>query len=398
MACVSITDYLTRESGRFLENEINQRVFGTSLWMNLTRRGVHPSGLSETLNTLTVERTAPYEADPTWTQVQVQDGAEGGACLPPTTNLEIGSTTRSFNLFKRVLEGPDFCAEEFRTVFALADRLNRISRSLSNQVQLEWEMRDRNEYFRLSKTKVIVDGTQSTDETMAADWDTVATNTGATCPTSQMTQGILDKYRMKLIRDGATPVAFGSTGRPILGFVADAETLDGIIRNNADIRDDFRWARPMENLSALGVSREYRGYMHLEDLYPNRYECSGGTYTKQATFTQSDATKGKKAEINTAWETATYTESFIHSPDVFEQLVPQPIVAPSPNFRFDPVNYTGAIDVMNIRDRKCNPKGTIIYHRMELAASSKPEMPEHGVAFIHLRCDPDPQLITSCPS
>lgn len=397
MACVGITDYMLRESGRYLEGGILQRTFPRSLWLNITRRGVHPGGLSETLNVLTVERTAPYTATPEWTAVSVNDGAEGGACLPPVTKIETGSTQRSFQLYRRALEGPDFCAEEFRTVFALTERLNRLTDSFSNHVGIEWEMRDRNEYFRLAKTKVIVDGCPPTQDTdMLATWDAVATAQSATCPTSQLTQGILDRYRYRLIRDGATPVAHSSTGAPVLGLISSAETLDGLIRNNADVREDFRWAKPMELLAAMGISREYRGFIHMEDLYPNRYECNAGTYTKVATFVQQAATIGQKAEINTSWETATNEESYIHSRSVFEQLVPQPIVTPGNKFRFNPINYLGQMQVQNIRDRKCNPDGNILYHRMIMAASSKPEYPEHGVAFIHLRCDPACNLIESC--
>lgn len=397
MACTAITDYLTRESGRFLEGGIFRRVFGSSLWMGLTRRGVYPAGLSETINVLTIERSAPYETTPAWTAMTVSDGAAGGLCLPTTTALVTGSTTRSFGLYRKALEGPDFCADEFRTVFQLTERLNRITDSFAENVRLQWEMQDRNEYFKWCKTKVIVNGCPpATDTTTAASWSTVASNTSATIPTSKMTQGILDKFYLKLVRDGATPVARLGTGAPILAYVAEAEVLDSLIRDNSDIRQDYRWSKPFELLAGLGVERVYRNYIHMQDLYPNRYTASGATYTKVATFAQSAATKGYKAEINPSWETATYTESFIHSPSVLEQLVPQPIVSPGTNFNFNPVNYTGTMKVMNIPNRDCNPDGNILYHRMIMAAGTKPEYPEHGVAFISLRCDPPCNLITAC--
>jgi hypothetical protein len=110
------------------------------------------------------------------------------------------------------------------------------------------------------------------------------------------------------------------------------------------------------------------------------------------------ASQGNKAVINPAYRTAPYEETVIFDPSVYRSLIPRPISNPAPKFSFNPLNYVGEWEVMNIQDRTCNPDKNILYHRGILAEAPMPQSPERGVAFVHLRCDPACQLITTCPS
>jgi hypothetical protein len=187
-----------------------------------------------------------------------------------------------------------------------------------------------------------------------------------------------------------------ANGSPILTLICSAETSEDIIFRNADIRDDLRWGAPSELLAPFGVDRSYRGFYHLIDTYPMRGSCTGGVFTEIATFDTITATRGSKAEVRQSWMDAPYEISFIFDTMVFEQLIPRPITNPHPKFQFDPVNYMGDWNAKNIIDRNCNPDGTVLFHRGILAAASKPIHPERGVAFLHLRCDPALNLVTSC--
>lgn len=393
MACPTITDYLVRETGRYLPGEIFNRVFGVSPWVTITPRGEFPKGLGETISNLTYERMAPTTADPTWQDVVVVDGSEGGACLQAAEKVEVGSTTRSFNLKRLVLEGPDFCAEEIRSPFEVMQQLESITDILTNYTRLHWEIRDRHEYFRAVKYKVVIDNCpQSCTMT-----DTQATNYPAACPTSLMSQAELQYWGLRLKRDGAAGMG-KENGTKVLTWVCSAEASDDLLFRNADIRQDLRWAEPSQLLKALGVERSYRGFFHLIDEYPRRFTCAGGPAVEVSAFTKLAATKGQKAEINTAWSNAGIEESFIYEPTVWRQMVPRPITNPAPNFRFDPVNYMGVWSLKNIPSRDCNPDGNIIFHRGILAAGTMPVHPERGVAFLHLVCGPACQLVTSCYS
>jgi|SRR5262245_621228 len=391
MACEGITDIVVRETGRFLPRNIYQRVFGTSPWMDLTgrTRGVYPMGLSETINVLTYERTAPYTAEPTWTELAVVDGQEGGTCLPPVTEIKVGSTTRNFRPATRAIHGPQFCAEDFRSVFDLEMQLDRIADILANYVTIEWEIRDRHEYFRMTKTKV-----SATDCFNPAEVSSGETAYPASCPTVPISFSILSKYRMRLLRDGANKSAImRSNGAPLLTVIASGEAIGNLIRQNSDIRQDIRWADSGKGSAArllqeYGVYHDYGGFIFVEDLYPRRFTCSAGTFTEVPAFVELNATKGTKAEINPSWQSAPYEETHIWDQDVFHQLIPTPIVAPHPKFRFDPVQYTGEWKILNIPDKVCNPDGNQLNHRAVLKAASMPVHPERGVSIVHQRCDP----------
>ncbi len=390
MACDAVLDILTRETGRFT-TEIYNRVFLRSLWIGLPHKDSFPEGIGEIITNLTYERSAPTEAVPAWLPVSVVDGQEGGACLPPAQKVGIGSTTRTWSLFRRVLEGPDFCVEELRTPFALRAQLERVLDILAEYAMIEWEIRYRNEYFRTCNRKVVVDGCP------ASESNTMATTYPAACPTSPITQGVLNRYKVKLLRDGAATSAMGMMdGAPILTLITSPEASDRLIFDNSDIRQDLRFGKPSELLAPYGVERSYRGFYHLLDPYNRRFTCAGGTYTQVAPFASTAATKGQKSVVNSSWEMASCEETFVFDQTVFTSRIPRPITNPAPNFRFDPVNYMGDWRLKNILDRTCNPDGTIVYHRGILAMAGEPVHPERGIAFTHLRCDPNCNLVNAC--
>lgn len=347
--------------------------------------------MGETISNLTYERSAPTSAEPTWTQMAVADGQAGGQCLPTATKIAVASTTRNYTLFRRVLEGPDFCAEDLRTPFAVAAQLNNILNIISEYSLIEWEIRYRHDYLHVPTTKVVVPGGGTSFDT--------STGTGfpATCPGSILTQGVLNYWKGKLLRDGAAMSAMGmENGGPIFTLLTDMETSERLIFDNADIRQDLRWGKPSELLAPYGVERSYRGFYHLIDYFPMRFTCTGGVYTEVPAFSSSAATKGTKQIVNPDYESAPVTTSMIWDPTVFTSRIPKPMIAPGGGLKFDPVNYMGNWTLKNIPDRVCNPDGTIVFHRGHLAEGAEPVHPERGVVFAHKRCDGAFNLNTSC--
>lgn len=368
-----------------------RRTFPRSIWMSLIRRGAFPNGMGETINTLVYERSAPTDAQPEWTSLTVEDGQEGGLCLPASTKIPIASTTRSFSLARRVLEGPDICAIDTMSSFDLENQLTSVGATLGDYARIEWEIRDRHEYLRLTQTKVVVDDCPepSYTDTMAA------TFTG--CPTLPLSMPVLQTWSIALMRDGAGAEALlRQNGAPLMTTIVSAETAGNIIRHNAAFREDLRFSNEANKLIEIfGISHSYMGIVFLTDPYPIRGSCADGVFTEIPAFSLTAATKGQKAIVRQAWKTAPTEVSFIFDPMVFTQLIPAPPVAPAPNFRFNPVDYTGMVRLYNIPDRVCNPDGNVIFHRMHLAAASMPVEPERGVSFLHMRCGPG-DCTTSC--
>jgi hypothetical protein len=395
MACDAVVDILTRESGRIITPILKRRTFPRSIWMSLIRRGTYPNEMGEQLTALIYERSAPTDAEPTWSDMTIADSAEGGLCLPAATKIPIASTTRTFGLKRRVLEGPDICNIDIRPAVDLYNQLVSISGILGDYARIEWEIHDRHEYFRLAKTKVVVDS--CTDPTTTY---TMAEAYPAACPTLPLSWAVIDKFKIYLLQDGAGAEALlrGDGGSPVGVMITSFETAGNLIRQNSAIREDIRFSNEANILiKSFGIQYAYDGVTILRDPANRRFTCDAGTYTEIAAYSLTAASKGQKAEIRSAWRTAPYEESFWFDPNVFTQLIMEPPTAPAPDFRFDPVDYTGMVRMYNIPDRICNPDGNVIFHRMHLAAGSYPVEPERGVAFVHERCDPM-GCVTECQS
>jgi hypothetical protein len=375
MACEAVSAFLTAETGRYMP-VLERRVFPRSIWMNIVRRGEWLPAMGTTINTLVYERSAPTDAEPTWTAIStIPDGQEGGSCLPAATKISVASTTRSFSLARRVLEGPDICNIDTMPVFDLYNQLNSTFGILGDYAKIEWEIRYRHEYFRLCQTKVVVD-----DCTAPTTTTTGASTYPAACADQPLALNLLRRLSIDLMRDGAGAESLlNNNGSPLLTVITDSETSGNIIRANDRDRNDIRWSNQNNLLvRAFGVSYSFQEFVFLNDTFPRRFTCSGGTYTEVPAFTLTSATRGQKAIVNSSWKVATITESFIY-------------------FRFDPVDFTGAVTLKNIIDRTCNPDGTVVYHRMHLGGATMPAEPERGVAIAHLRCDPE-GCVTTCAS
>lgn len=365
---------------------LKRRTFPRSIIMSLIRRGTFPNEMGETLTAVVYERSAPTDAEPTWSTLTVADGAEGGLCLPPATKIPIASTTRTFSLARRVLEGPDICNIDIRPAVDLYNQLESVAGILADYSRIEWEIHDRHEYFRLCQTKVVVDSCSSPTEST-----TMATTYPAACPTQPLSMAVVRKYSINLLLDGAGAESLlrGEGGSPVGTVITSLETRGNITRQNHDIREDIRFSNEANILiRAFGVSHSYGDIVWLADPYNRRFTCADGVSTEIPAFSLTAATKGQKAVVRPAYKTAPYEESFWFDPNVFTQLMMEPPIAPYPNFKFNPVDYTGMVQMYNIPDRTCNPDGNIIFHRMHLAAASYPVEPERGVAFLHERCDP----------
>ena len=205
---------------------------------------------------------------------------------------------------------------------------------------------------------------------------------------------------MRLIRDGGGTNAMGrENGRPLFTLITSAETSDKIIRETGT-RDDYRYSPQVnELLKPLGVERSYRGFYHVIDPFPKRwnYDSDGspaaGAWAEQDPYTSESSWTGEYGDstryiVNSAYESAEYEDSYIFHTDVFESLIPTPIGGAGSGVKFNPLTYRGKFDFLNIRDRVENPDGSWGYFRGVLANAAKPVKPQYGFVIRHKRCDP----------
>lgn len=341
----------------------------------------------------------------------VSSTSTAGNVLPVALQgVTFGQKLRQYSLEWASVESPDIALEDLRFAVKRREQLSNIMDVLTESTSLIWQERYRDQYTRNVSLEgnLVVPGTaasgivaQSATVNAGAVYYAVLsgvyTSTGgsvsstAIVPQSQLTQGILKRLYMKLVRDGAGRNAMGrENGAPVFMLITSAETSESIIRLNADIRQDFRYAKPNELLTPLGIERSYGGFYHAIDPYPPRFEVatvgstSNNSLLRIYPFKRTTTTKGYAYDVNPRYETAAFELSYIFHQDVFRSVVPAPINAAN-KMSFNPQNYRGEFKWVNILDRQTNPDGNVGYFRGVLANGARPVFPQYGYAILHKR-------------
>ena len=419
MPCTNIENLLITESGR-IGADIYRKTLNTSPWTTLVKQEAWPDEMGVSVSVLIYERTLPasggsitftdigYNANTTNANQVIApaagfglnggnnnyysgaNSASPGTCAVPGDNLQFAQTLRTYNLQQAAINSPDICLNDLRFPVRRQEQLRNIMSVLSENTQYAWENRYRDEYVRLANYNVNANQT----ELLAASGQVKGSFSTSNLPTSRLTQGILRYFYSRLIRDGAGQNAYGKeNGAPVFLLITSPEASDDLIKLNADIRQDLRYAKPSELIQPLGVERSYAGFYHLVDTMTPRYDFVGGNWLRRNPYaTDANASKGTRYIPNPAYYTAEYEDSIIFHPDVFTSLVAKPISSTGA-MGFDPQSYRGDFRWRNIPSRDCNPDGTIGFFRAIFSSGSKPVRPELGVVIRHKRCAADFGLV-----
>ena len=339
----------------------------------------------------------------------VDSSSTSGNALPAAlTGVTFGQKLRQYSLEWASVDSPDIALEDLRFAVKRREQLSNIMDVLTESTSLVWQDRYRNLYTRAvalegnlvypsTTANGIVASTSASSGDAAVVYNAVLSGAGtaasgaitaANLPQSQLTQGILKRLYMKLIRDGAGTNAMGrENGAPVFMLICGAETSENLIRLNADIRQDYRYAKPNELLTPLGIERSYGGFYHSIDPYPPRFaiwDTTNDNLIRVYPFRKETTTKGTAYNINPAYETAAYEISYIFHQDVYRSVVPSPINTGN-KMAFNPQNYRGEFKWVNILDRTNNPDGNVGYFRGVVASGARPVFPQYGYVILHTR-------------
>jgi len=339
----------------------------------------------------------------------VSSSSSTGNVLPAAlSGVTFGQKLRQYSLEWASVDSPDISLEDLRFAVKRREQLSNIMDVLTESTSLVWQDRYRNLFTKTVANEgnlvypsttangIVASTTASTGDAKVVYTAVVSgvataasgTITSANLPQSQLTQGILKRLYMKLIRDGAGTNAMGrENGAPVFMLICGAETSENIIRLNADIRQDYRYAKPNELLTPLGIERSYGGFYHAIDPYPPRfmtYNSSPQNLIRVYPFRKETTTKGTAYNINPAYETASYEISYIFHQDVYRSVVPTPMSVDS-KMGFNPQNYRGEFKWVNILDRQTNPDGNVGYFRGVVASGARPVFPQYGYVVLHTR-------------
>lgn len=380
-----IEQLLINESGR-IGPDIYRKTLNTSPWLKLIKQDTWPDEMGDTISVLTYERSLYDQSALSWGNVSITGGSN---CVPAAEQISFAQTLRSYNLQQTALESPEICVNDLRFTMKRKEQLSNIFEILKENTAWAWQNRYRDEYVRVSEHKIVakLDGTSLYEDDTAFPLQE---------PTSRLTQGILDRVYLQLVRDGAGNKPMGrQNGRPEFTIICSPETSDHLLRSDENIRQDYRWNPGVVNelLSPLGVDRSFRGFYHLIDMFPKRWDFVSGAWVERLPYAGVSATHGTKFNVNPLYEAAAYEDTVVFHQDVFTSLIPAPISSPGGNTSFDPVSYRGDFKWKNIPNKQTNPDGTIGYFRGVLSNGTKPIRPEWGYVIRHLRCGPTLGLV-----
>jgi hypothetical protein len=409
---VNIDTWLTQEAGR-IGKDIHKHSLHTSPWYDLIRKGAFPAGMGYRQSVLIYDRTLPNsgangDADQStlglpWTELggtaltstafdnslgQSMIGANPDNLGPQDAKafLHFQRSIKQFSLQRAVIESPRIDVEDLRQSFEGLQQLTAIVDLMKEAVRRSWEERNKDEYDKSCanlvpclttgtpilqvidvSTGALFEGVNTWNVDFNNDFVTSGTDVDYT-PTAHLSNAVLDRVRLRLLREGAKVNAYGiEDGAAVFGLVLGSQA-SLFIKQEDGYREDIRKnaGKVSELIKPLGVDGSFRGYYHLCDDLAPRMTISSGTATRVYPETMTNGI----LTTNNAYDTADYEIAYVLHADVMECLIPSPLSGAGP-VKFDPVSYTGDFKWKNIANETTNPDGTIGYFRGVLAAASK---------------------------
>lgn len=373
----NLNDLFVRDENR-LGGEFYKKTINSSVWLKLVPKEAWPDGMSDVIQVPTSERNLPENVDDWSSLADPNDNSNN--CVPVADVIPSGQTLRQYNLSQKALESEPICVNDTRNAYRTAEQVKGMYENLKKVVAYTWARRAKVEYSRLAEHKMIA--THGLPEANAAF--------PIVTPTSVLTSKILEKIYTHLILDSAE--ADGGSlamqdGAPQFILVTDMESSDRI-RSEDAITNAFLYnaKRVPDLLQPLGVNQAYRGFYHVMDNLPRRWNLTGGAWVEVLPYVTVAASRGTKAVINPEYLEAPYMDSYVFLPTVFSFMVPKPITSVGSGTDFKAQAYMGDFKWLNIQDRVENPDNSWGYYRAVLQSGSKPVHPEFGFVVRHLRC------------
>ena len=352
--------------------------------------------------------TGTYTASPTNSNLVGANGGPlsrsgmlgGGSQIVGQKIDSFGVTVRTMSLKKAALNSPDINLDDLQFAWQVEDQVKNVIRVLSENTKYVWTNTYQDEYVNACRHKSVAFADSTT-----LRYDPTSTEFADSPATSKLTWGILEAIYEQLGYEGGSinPFARVDEMTPIYAAVGERYTFSDLKRQDASVRDDFRYAymgngdsNPM--LSAPGLNAIYRGFKFFTVELPPRYTFNPGTGTwaRVYPYTPVATSRGVKWEISAEYKAAPFTDTVIYHADVMKILTPSPRTSKG-GMTYNPAySWAGEFVWRNIPDRESNIDGATGFFRALYAYGSKVERPELGFVVRHLRCVDRAGDLTDC--
>lgn len=309
-----------------------------------------------------------------------------GACSLPGHNIEsFGVTLKTVSLKKAAINSPDICLDDLKFQWQVMDQIKNVTRIMAENAKWVWSNTYQQEVLANYGNRITagIDG-------IAATFDP------ATPPTSALTFGILEEIHQEQGYNGGSinPTGRLEDGTPVYTAVGSNYTFNQLKKSDANNRNDFNFAAGgggAENdimIRQIGLgARSYHGFKFATVQFPPRYDITAGpVYTRRYPYVSSNATRGKKWEVDALYKNAEFEDTVIYHDDVFKILIPKPGGSFGGMAYQQQYSWAGEFVWRNIPDRECNIDGNTGFFRALFAYGVKVERPDLGFVVRHLRC------------
>jgi len=397
MACEAIKNAFYTLTGQVSPRLFN-RISINDPWVAYVEKGEWPTGMGFTINSMMLERTlTDSETGTEWTAATPSGSGDTATtnnnCLPTPEVLKFGQTLTPFTMYRRDIQTENFCINDLQNDFMISQVLSNVMDQLETVTEWVWSNRFQNEYYSLCDHKI-------TEKSSGFDIGGTTHDFVANPPTSRLLNGTLEQIYMQLVLDGAVAtsgaIGKGANDQPIFALFTDATTSRDLIRQDPDLRMDFRYADPDKLINTLGTPYSYDGYKHVWLKFPPRFDASGNRIYPYNAPTAT--TKGWRRLVNQAYVYAPYQVSFIFIPTVFTCLYERPSTNPGGGLKFDYASHMGEFQFLVIPEKTCNPRGELGFFDALYASASQPGHTYLGWAIAHLNCPPLRSPKPSCYS
>jgi hypothetical protein len=374
-----------------IQGEITRYARIRGRFSSLIEKGVLPDGNGFNFSTIVSDRSIGSGGG--WTEVEQANNTFNN-CIPSPTTVSPALTQFTYNAFQMAIYSEYICANDARRGYLFKQQVENIRKNFVDEIVDRWEDKDMDEYIYATGRKVVLDSSLTESGYAQALPGAAAT--------SQLTQDFLDRFYMQLMRDGAGEESYAmANGAPLLNLICSFEASRAIIKGDASVREDFRFAEMGEGstatlLKSWNTDKAYSGYMHIISNRMPRYNFVGGAYVRVPLYINSATTIGNQAIPNPAYDTAQYEAACIWHPKVVRRDVPTPLGSIGADATVNAVNFNGEVKWLNFPDQTANPWEDTGRYGARLQAAWAPRLPRYGVTILFKRCPGIPA--NACPS
>ena len=313
------------------------------------------------------------------------NGTLGGGFYTAGQNIDsFGVTLRTASLKRAALNSPNIDLNDLQFAWQVEDQVKNIIRVMSENTKNVWANEYQDSYIAACGAKIIA----------APGLPEGTTSFPLTAPTSRLTWGILEFLYERLGYNGGAlnPFMRVDETTPIYAAVGERWTFNDLLRDDNNVRQDFRFAfegdsNPKTNpiLGAPGLNGVYRGWKFFTVELPPRFDLVSGAWVRRLPYAPSGTTRGAAWEVGAAYKNAAYTDTTVYHEELLKILIPKPKVAGG-GMTYNPqFSWTGEFVWRNIQDRTSNIDGSIGFFRALYAYGPKVERPDLGFVVRHQR-------------